>query len=214
VKTLINNEDQNNLFKLIADNIEKDISCFAIGGTAMMFYGYKETTKDIDLVFHSEQDKDLFIKAIKNMGYEEKALFGVYSKERIEEKNKPQMFSRGDERIDLFTKKVFSLKLSEEFQGRFDFIGDKKLIMYTPSPEWIIALKIITNRDSDFADIITIGEKEKKIDWGQVVDIIIKQPTNWLLLDLEENMQKLKHKFLIKKEYFDKIYKAFDKKGL
>ena len=208
---MIDKDDQNDLFRLIADNLEKDITCFAIGGTAMMFYGYKESTKDIDLVFHSNEDLKIFIKAIKKLGYEEKAIFGIYSKERQKDPGKPRMFTMGDERIDLFNKKVFSLELNPEIYGRFDFRGKKNLIMNTPPKEWIIALKIITNRDKDLVDIITICEKERSVDWSKVVDIILKKPTRWLLLDMEETMQKLKKKFLIKKEYFDRIYKAYDK---
>ena len=52
---MINTKDQEHLFKLIADYLDKDITCIAIGGTAMMFAGYKTATKDIDLVFASEQ---------------------------------------------------------------------------------------------------------------------------------------------------------------
>ena len=208
---MIDKDDQNDLFRLIADNLEKDITCFAIGGTAMMFYGYKEATKDIDLVFHSNEDLEIFIKAIKKLGYEEKAIFGIYSKERQKDPGKPKMFTMGDERIDLFNKKVFSLELNPEIYGRFDFIGKKNLILNTPSKEWIIALKIITNRDKDLVDIITICEKERSVDWSKVVDIILKKPTRWLLLDMEESMQKLKKRFLIKKEHFDRIYKAYEK---
>jgi len=208
---LINIEDQNELFKLIADNIDNDLTCFAIGGTAMMFHGYKNATKDIDLVFHSKKDLEVMVKALIKLGYEEKALFGIYSKERIKDPTKPRMFSSGNERIDLFNKKVFSLELAEEFIGKFEFIGEHKIIMLTPPKEWIIALKIITNRDKDILDIEAIAEIEKNIDWNLVVDIVIKNPTDWLLLDLEQNLQQLKKKNFIRKETFDKIYKTFEK---
>ena len=51
VQKMINTQDQEELFRLIAEYLEKDISCTAIGGTAMMFSGYKNTTKDIDIIF-------------------------------------------------------------------------------------------------------------------------------------------------------------------
>ncbi len=52
---MINTEDQEALFTLISTYLKKNVTCYAIGGTAMMFYGYKTTTKDIDLVFHNNQ---------------------------------------------------------------------------------------------------------------------------------------------------------------
>ena len=122
------------------------------------------------------------------------------------------MFVFSDIRFDLFNKKVFSLELEEEFIGKFEFIGKKTITMLTPVKEWLIALKIITNRDKDILDIISIAEKEKNIDWDKVVDIITKKPTDWLLLDLEQNLKQLKKIFFIKKQTFDKIYKAFEKK--
>jgi len=212
---LINTEDQNTLFELIANNLKKDITCFAIGGTAMMFHGYKTATKDIDLVFHTKEDLDCFIAATELLGYREKAIFGIYSKEQEKGKNKPRMFTRGDERFDLFLKNVFSIELPEEMNGRFDFIGEKTLIMFTPPPEWLIIMKITTNREKDFDDILTICEKEKEIDWDIVTDNIITQAkSDWMFLDLEANLKKISSKVFIKKRYFDKIYKAFEKRSI
>jgi len=49
-------------FKLIADYPEEDIECIAISDTAMMFQGYKTTTKYIDLIFEKGKEKKIFIK--------------------------------------------------------------------------------------------------------------------------------------------------------
>jgi len=207
---LINNEDQNNLFELIADYLKEDIACFAIGGTAMMFHGYKSATKDIDLVFHSEKDMSSFIAAIKELGYKERPISKIYSDKRSSGQNKPKMFTRGEERFDLFKENVFSLKMPKETKGKFDFIGKKTLTMFTPTPEWLIILKITTNRERDIDDILTICEKEKDISWDMIVDSIIKQATRWLLMDLEENLKKISKNIFIKKRYFDKIYAAYE----
>lgn len=207
---MINNEDQNNLFELIADYLKEDIACFAIGGTAMMFHGYKSATKDIDLVFHSEKDMSSFIAAIKELGYKERPISKIYSDKRSSGQNKPKMFTRGEERFDLFKENVFSLKMPKETKGKFDFIGKKTLTMFTPTPEWLIILKITTNRERDIDDILTICEKEKDISWDMIVDSIIKQATRWLLMDLEENLKKISKNIFIKKRYFDKIYAAYE----
>ena len=44
---MINTQDQDQLFKLISNYLDKDITCYALGGTAMMYYGFKNITKDI-----------------------------------------------------------------------------------------------------------------------------------------------------------------------
>ena len=61
---MITQEDQLKLFEFLSKEIKKDISCWAFGGTAMMFWGYKEETKDIDLLFDTHQDRDEFIDII------------------------------------------------------------------------------------------------------------------------------------------------------
>ena len=39
-------QDQDALLKLLSKQLQKDITCYAFGGNAMMFYGYKDETKD------------------------------------------------------------------------------------------------------------------------------------------------------------------------
>lgn len=208
---MINTKDQEELFKLVADYLEKDIECVAIGGTAMMFSGYKNATKDIDLVFKTENNLNSFVKAINKLGYKEIALAGIYNEKRRKHKEKPRMFTRGDERFDLFIKSVFGYKLGwDTFVQRRDFLGKKELTMYVLPKEDLILLKAITGRSADKEDILTIMETEKDVDWERIVSNAIKQKNNnkWILVDLEETMQELKKKFFIKKEHFDRIYKA------
>lgn len=212
---MINIDDQTQLFNLISNYLEKSMSCIAIGGTAMMFLGYKNTTKDIDLVFSSTKDRNMFIKAIKQLGYQEKSLINIYDKKRQENNSKPKMFSRGEERFDLFVKNVFGfeLKINDNFIQRIDFLGKSELNIFILPEEYLILLKSITNRAKDFEDIETIAQIKKDIDWGLIVDqaALQRKRVDWILIDLEKTMQKLKSKFFIKKKYFDRIYKAEEK---
>jgi hypothetical protein len=212
---MINNDDQQELFRLIAEYLDKDIECTAIGGTAMMFQGYKTTTKDIDLVFKDETDRKAFIKAIEKLGYIQKSLKFLYDEKRLKGKNIPLIYSRGEERFDLFVKGVFGFEIEfGKFIQRHDYIGKKELIIYTLSKELLILLKSITNREKDYEDIETIVQKEKDIEWKTIIEAAISQRKNipWILIDLEEKMLKLRDITLIKKEYFDRIYAAEEKK--
>jgi hypothetical protein len=211
---MINIQDQKELFRLIADYLEEDIECLAIGGTAMMMQGYKTTTKDIDLVFKNGKDRSIFIKAIEKLGYIQKSLKIIYDERRLTNKNKPVLYSRGEERFDLFVKDVFGFEIDfEKYTQRYDYIGKKELIIFTAPKELLIILKAVTNREKDYEDIETIVKAEKNIDWNIILDEAIRKRKEvpWILIDLEEKMQQLKKITFIKKEYFDKIYKTEEK---
>ena len=161
---MIDVQTQNDLFKLISSQIKEDITAYAFGGTAMMYYGYKNVTKDIDIIFEKEEDREGFIEAIKRLGYEKRSLKGVYSEEKQADKGKPVMYTRGDERFDLFVKKIFGTTLTEDMKkrlfARHDFAQkENTLIINVLSKEDLILLKAITEREKDFEDILTIIEK-------------------------------------------------------
>mgnify|MGYP002639749958 CR=1 FL=1 len=203
---MINVKDQEDLFRLIADYLEKDLSCIAIGGTAMMFSGYKTTTKDIDLVFKDSNDRDIFIKAISELGYKEKSLINVYDEKRRELKSKPKMFSRGDERFDLFVKEVFGFEVNQDIVQRADFLGKKELIIQIIGKEDLVLLKAVTSREKDLEDIETIIQVEKNLDWSYIIEEVIKQNNQWFILDLEETMQKLKKITFIPEKFFKRLH--------
>ncbi|PIY60682.1 hypothetical protein COY95_00525 [Candidatus Woesearchaeota archaeon CG_4_10_14_0_8_um_filter_47_5] len=210
---MITTKDQEELLKLIADYLTSTIECLAIGGTAMMFSGYKNATKDIDLVFKNKRDRDTFIRAIGELGYKEKALADIYDKKRKENTSKPLLFSRGEERFDLFTETVFGFNVDfspESIYQRHDFLGKKELTILVPDKVSLILFKSITGRDTDYEDIETIVKIEKVIDWEKIIHEAIKQKKNlpWILVDLEQTLQRLREVTLIKQRYFELIYKA------
>jgi len=209
---MIDTQTQNDLFKLINKYLKKPVIAYAFGGTAMMYYGYKNATKDIDLIFDDESHKKEFMNAITLLGYTKMSPVGIYQENKLESKNKPIMFTRGDERFDLFFKKIFQThltsKMKERFYARHDF--GENLIIYVFSKEDLILLKSVTNREKDFEDILTIVSKEKEINWDYIIDNAIEQKNlgdSWIILDLEKMLQNLREHTLIKKSYFDRLYK-------
>jgi hypothetical protein len=212
---MINTEDQEQLFRLIADYLPKDLVCVAIGGTAMMFMGYKNTTKDIDLVFDTAKERDMFIAAIEELGYTEKALADVYDEKRKKHAGKPKMYTRGEERFDLFVKDVFGYAISskDEFTERRDYLGKNEFTIHLPTKEDLIVLKAITRREKDHEDIETVIKIEKNIDWGTVIEKAIAQAekNEWMLIDLEKTLQELKKITFIPSKHFKRIYEAQEK---
>ena len=212
---MITANDQLDLFRLISNQISKDISCYAFGGTAMMFYGYKDETKDIDLLFEKEDDREEFIKAIEKLGFEKSDLIRIYIPEKLRDKNKPLMFTRDEARFDLFVNKIFrtiiSPRMKEDLYAVHEFKNKNTLTVKVLRKEHIVFLKAITERDKDFEDILTLIRKEKRFDWQYLVEEAIwqhKHGDSWALLDTEKMMKDLKKYVFIEEKYFKQMYEV------
>ncbi len=210
---MINQKDQQDLFKLISANIKQDIECFALGGTAMMFYGYKDETKDVDLIFQNEEQREIFIEALKKLGYQETSPITIYIAEKLKDPNKPLMFKRGESRFDLFVKKVFQTilnpRMKEDIFAIHQFKTKHTFTIKVLKTEFIVLLKAVTERDKDFEDILTIVKKDKMFDWNYFLDEVLWQTQHgdgWVLLDVEKMMQELKKYVFIEEKYFKKLY--------
>lgn len=212
---MVTHKDQLDLFKLISQKINKDTQCYAFGGNAMMFYGYKDETKDIDLLFGNESEKKEFISAIEKLGFEETSALKIYIPEKLKQKHKPLMFSKDDFRFDIFTKKIFRTQLSsrmeQDLYAIHEFKDKNTLKIKVLRKEHLVLLKAITERDRDFEDIITILSKEKDFEWQYLIDEVIWQHQHgdkWAILDMEKTMQELKEYILIQEKYFKQLYKS------
>ena len=212
---MITYEDQMSIFELISKEISKNIECYAFGGTAMMFYGYKDETKDIDLLFEDEALGNEFVKVIKNLGFNETTLVNIYIPEKLREKNVPRMFKREDSRFDIFLKKIFktviSPKMKEDLYAVHDFKGKNNLRVNVLRKEFIVLLKAVTERDRDFEDILTIVKREKNFDWQYLIDEVIWQyrhGDSWVLLDTEKMIRELKKYVFVEEKYLKQLYAA------
>ena len=169
---MITIDEQQKLLLNIARILNKKVTAYAVGGTAMMFLGIKDSTLDIDLVFENEKDKNIFKEAIKSLGYREINAVKNYGT-RI---NQPEMLTLNDERFDLFVVNVIDFIFSENMQKRAESIhqfGDN-LILKIADPLDIILMKCATDRLKDKDDarkIIDLG----KIKWELIVEEAKKQ---------------------------------------
>ena len=175
---MISIENQQKLFLNIGQLLNKRVTVYAVGGTAMMFWGFKDATLDIDLVFSNAEDRTEFINTIKNLGY---ALFDeclVYGRKC----NSPVMYKRDDERFDLFLYEVIQFFFSQEMQMRatktYEF---DKLILKVTDPHDIILMKCATDRAKDMDDArkilstyimsweILLAESKNQINLGKTI---------------------------------------------
>lgn len=170
---MITIDEQIELFNLIGKELDKQVECLAIGDSAMMFYGAKETTKDIDLVFMSKKEFNIVKDVLNKIGFMKKKNIVIFKHYYIP-KNKPVMMEGKDTRFDLFLKEVISFKISENILERVKETHEfGNLIVKLVSPEDIILLKCATEREKDRNDAFELIKKFK-INW----DAIIKESIN------------------------------------
>ena len=210
---MITHADQLELFRLVGMHLSRDITCYAFGGTAMMFYGYTDETKDVDLLFETTEDRDLFIAALTRLGYTETSPIRIYELRKARAKTAPLMYKRGDTRFDLFAEKIFQTLLSprmrDDVAATHDFKEQHLLHVNVLQPEQIVILKSVTDRQNDFDDILTILERTKTFDWQYVMDEVGWQYAHgdgWVVFDMEETLQQLKKHLLIEEKYLTQLY--------
>lgn len=210
---MITHTDQMNLFQLIANTIKQEVTCYAFGGNAMMFYGYKGETKDVDLLFEKLDDRDEFIRAIGFLGYTQWSPMKLYIEEKLRDKYRPLVYKKGDGRFDLFVKQIFktilSPKMKEDKFAVHEFKGKHMLRVIVLRKEHLVILKTVTERDRDFGDIITIVTKDKSFDWQYLIDEVIWQYQHgdtWVLLDTEKMLKELQKYVFVEEKYLKQLY--------
>lgn len=168
---MITFDQQLKFFKLIGNTLKRRIECYVIGGSAMMFYGAKAETLDVDLVFLNKKDLDEVKEALISMGFEIKGSLVKVFKRYKTTSNTPIMMVRKDERFDLFVKEIISSAMSDTITQRVKETHEfNNLIVKVVSPEDIILLKCATEREKDRYDALSLIKKYN-INW----DIIIKE---------------------------------------
>ncbi|MBS3121242.1 hypothetical protein J4420_06015 [Candidatus Woesearchaeota archaeon] len=218
---MISNNDQLELFGLLSKNINQNIDCYAFGGNAMMFYGYKDETKDVDLLFEQDSQRAEFIRALRMIGYSEMSLLRIYIPEKAKEKHAPVIYKRGESRFDLFVGKIFRTQISPRMKEDLFAVHDFKhlylLQVKVLRKEHLVLLKAITDRQNDFDDIKTIVQKEPQFDWQYLIDEAIWQHEHgdsWILVDLEKMLTELKRYVFMEEKYLKQLYAAQRKKKL
>jgi len=156
----------------IGNNLEKDIAIYLIGGCAMTFMGQKVSTKDIDVVFSSLKDLELFIEAAKKSGFfalkdlaEEYKTLGTW----IVIRNLDGM------RFDLFNRIVCNaLEINDRVMSRArKFLRFGRLDVLLTSPEDIFLFKGMTERKGDLDDMRVLAEGG--LQWSIVKEECMKQ---------------------------------------
>jgi hypothetical protein len=175
--------------------LKKPIDIYLIGGCALSYYGMKDATKDIDVLFKDQYDCATFFNAVTELGYEtaEQYFPPVIQMEAA------FYIHKGDEIwIDLFVENVMNkFELSDTIRKRAvkTVLSIKKLQVYCLSPHDIFLFKSITPRERDENDLILLLTKTT-IDFSVIHEEIARQSKKYKVLKEAFNakMKKLEEK--------------------
>ncbi len=150
-------EEVDELFEQLGNILGRSIPLLVIGGAAMMEYGLKDSTKDIDIVCRSEEDKAEILRCAGDLGYER-----VWPRVRHARLGLNRIAVKGGHTLDVFPAKIsYDFGLSDAMWERArkqKAIGMAD-IRYA-SPEDIFIMKLIANRPGDAPDcaaLVSVG---------------------------------------------------------
>lgn len=157
----------------IGKKLKHEVEGLLIGGNAMLYYGLKEQTKDLDLVFFQRKDLTGIIQIILNHPFYQKARvlseLPYEIKPELRRKGEPTVIGDKDlPRFDLFYRHVFSVNVEKMFHKSKRSVRFDLLKLKIVEPEDIIFLKAATGRPVDAQDIVRIV-KNLEIDWNSVL---------------------------------------------
>jgi hypothetical protein len=160
----------------ISGKVENQNKGYLIGGLAMILYGTKLATKDVDIVFDSQNDASLFVATMKNCGFHEvKNLTREY---RDLEAHQVLESANGC-RFDIFVRVVCNcLVLTAGMKKRArEVFSAGNLQLFAIAPEDIFLFKSVTNRPDDLADMALIAGHG--LDWKVIEEELRNQPDFW-----------------------------------
>ena len=168
--------EQTQLFEIIGAELEEKIECYVIGGSAMMFYGAKEDTKDVDLVFLKNKDLEKVKEILKKISFKDKKELVKIFRRYEDKKNRPiMMVGKEGERIELFFKEIITFEMSNSIVKRVTETHEfNNLLVKVVSPEDIILLKCATEREKDRFDALSLIEKFN-INWNVIIEEAVNQ---------------------------------------
>jgi len=151
----------------VSKNLDRQVNAYLIGGLAMMHYGLKVTTKDVDVVLKDESDEGVFVRALGSCGFK--------SVDNVSEEYKAigatTIVERSDGmRFDIFVGRVCrKLKLTEGMEQRAKTLGlPGDLQLMATAPMDIFLFKSVTDRPDDLADMALLTGLG--LEWDSMVD--------------------------------------------
>jgi hypothetical protein len=185
------------------------VAIYLIGGAAMIKYGLKAATKDIDVLLSTHEETAELIQALSKSGYqiihtdrlgaEYQAMFTTHILENAD-----------GFRWDLFQEYVCKkLRLSTGMIERSKALSEAGLLtVKLISKEDIFLFKTVTERDDDEADLLLLARS--KVDWELILQECMSQSREDLMceIDLCDKLDKLGTSYGLETPIYDRISRA------
>lgn len=193
----------------VGDTLTSPVTLYLIGGAAMIKYGLKAATKDIDVLLSTHEETEGLIHALLKSGYhtiQTNKLGAEY-----QEMQATQILENdGGFRWDIFHEYVCKkLRLSAGMTNRSKALFKSGLLtVRLVSKEDIFLFKTVTERDDDEADLLLIARS--KVDWELVLKECMTQSREDLRceVDLSDKLDKLGASYGLETPIYDRIYQA------
>ncbi len=209
---MIDIQEQEKMFLAIGRALAKKVYVYAIGGTALMLKGIKDTTLDVDFVFDKREDREEIMSALRKLNareYDATLAYGLKS-------DSPLMLEFNNCRFDLFMNRIITSTFSDSMKERAKEIHEfENLIVRVADPSDVLIMKSATSRDKDLQDMTAIVAK-KRIDWNIIIEEAreqVKLGNEAAIMNLGEKLEKLENQKAISvpKDVSEQIWKLFKK---
>ncbi len=163
-------EEVEEILSSLCERLEESVQVLVIGGAAMVEYGLKDVTKDIDLVCRDTTGKDRLLEAAISLGFE---VMGP--EKRHARLGLDRVAVKGGHTLDIFAGRVsYDFGLSEAMweRGKMTQVFRKVEVRYA-AVEDIFILKLIANRPRDMEDCVALASA--RIDYEAVYEEIEAQ---------------------------------------
>jgi hypothetical protein len=163
-------EEVEEILRDLGERLKQPVQVLVIGGAAMLEYGLKDVTKDIDLVCRDAAGKAKLLEAARSLGFE---VFGP--EKRHARLGLDRISLKGRHTLDIFAARIsYDFGLSEPIwmRGRKTCILGKAEMRYA-AMEDIFILKLIANRPRDIEDCVVLASA--KLDYEAIYSEIQAQ---------------------------------------
>jgi len=184
------------------------VNLYLLGGAAMIRYGVKTATKDIDVLLSTQKEVEGLVLALEISDYKQKQTSKLTSEYRM--MSATRIFENADGfRWDIFYEYVCKkLRLSSGMIKRAKILLEiGQLKVWIISREDIFLLKSVTQRDDDEDDLLLLARSG--LDWEVIFTECIDQSRHDMIceIDLHDKLDKLKTSFGLETPIAERISK-------
>ncbi|MBU4374320.1 MAG: hypothetical protein L6244_04790 [Candidatus Methanoperedenaceae archaeon] len=185
------------------------VTLYLLGGAAMIKYGLKAATKDIDVLLSTLKETEELIHALLKSGYQ------IIQTDRLGAEYQEMLATQILENADGFRWDIFHEYVCKKLKFSTGMIERSK-VLFEPglltvrliSKEDIFIFKTVTERDDDDTDLLLLARS--KVDWELVLKECMSQSREDLRceVDLFDKLDELGTSYGLETPIYDRISQA------